>query len=280
MNIPNLAWRLSPQLYAWRVRGKSTGSDLLPAFIHEGIADASYAGYDGVEFGLSVLRIPARIPALVKLLQSHGLALAALFCTISTGADDHSIETVVNHAITAPAIGCQFLIVATVQERRSSQNIPSRIENLNLSNTARIIESLGTRLAERDIHVCWHPHEEHLGNGGEGLLRVLNATRINHVGLCLDLGWILRVSEDPLSILNACNERLRWLHIRDLSDGVWCQAIGEGLLDLGAITDRLKQFRYAGWLSVELWFERNTRMTRSLRENARISSERLRSYFR
>jgi sugar phosphate isomerase/epimerase len=86
---------------------------------------------------------------------------------------------------------------------------------------------------------------------------------------------VAHAGADCLELLSACDGRLGLLHVRDVRQGVWCQAIGEGELDLAEIGRQLQKSEYEGWVAVELWFDRATLVTRSIVQNARVSRERL-----
>jgi sugar phosphate isomerase/epimerase len=276
MGSPRLAWRLSPQLYAWRLKGAADDVTGALATLHQGIADASHMGYDGVEFSMSWLQEPGRLTAVAELLRNHGLDLAALFATVSDGADESALKRVAELAGQARSTTCVLLNVATVPSRRAPRQTVGTIEDVDVAATIRVVGAIGARLLDQGMLLCWHPHAEHLRSSGEGLLRVLEATDPAAVAVCLDLGWVAKSGEDCVSLLRACEGRLGMLHLRDVRDGVWSQAVGDGELPLDAIGKQLQQAQYQGWASVELWFDRATRVTRSLRDNGQLSLKALR----
>lgn len=273
---PQIAWRISPQLYAWSIRGAPPGPSGLPAALLQGIEDAALAAYDGVEFSLSWLQTPDRVPAVREHLRSRGMKLAALFATVNDRADATALAAVADVAKRAFATDCALLNLATVPLAPRQRTAGEHLDG-ELAPTIHVLETTGALLRDSGISLCWHPHDADFRNGGEGLQRVLAATDPAEVGICLDLGWIARVGEDSLALMRTCTGRLRMLHVRNVHHGYWSQSVDVGDLDLGAVGAYLQQSRYEGWLAVELWFERQTSITRSLDENALLSARALRA---
>lgn len=109
-----------------------------------------------------------------------------------------------------------------------------------------------------------------------GLSDVLDRTQGAGVDICLDLGWAHYLGFDPVRLAGICGNRLAGCHVRDSQDRIWRQALGEGNLDLRRIVAAATRSAALAWISVELWFERATPVSRSLRDNALFSAEVLR----
>ena len=262
-----LAWRLSPQIYAWRVRGSD--GRILPAFLEAGIDDAVAAGYSGVEVNLSALEGPGRVRALAEILGARGIASAAVFVTVRADDSEDALHEIADRAAPVVSLGCRILNVAVAPS--SPGEAPG-----SFARTIAMLSRLGTLCAARGVQLQWHPHDEDLRGGVSRLDEVLESTSREHVGVCLDLGWVLQAERDPVSLIRRCRGRIGIVHLRDRRDAAWCQALGEGDLDLEASLAELDRGGFDGWLSVELWFDRATRITRSLRENAAASAAALR----
>lgn len=254
------AWRISPQLYAWRVRGASPVEGL-PSFLCAGVADAALAGYRGVEFGLSTLQAHGRPSAVRRLLTENQLQLSSLFTEVEEDAEDCVTEQIARMALVLQEFECPTLILATKSVRTGAP--PCRPGGIPIR--------LAAALRNSAIRVCWHPHEEHFANGCEQLIRIFEETAEDKTGICLDLGWVQRCGADPATVIRLCGPRLRYLHVREYAGGHWMQSLGHGQLDLHAVFEALGKIGYLGWMAVELWFERGTEITRSVAENAAVS---------
>jgi inosose dehydratase len=91
------------------------------------------------------------------------------------------------------------------------------------------------------------------------------------VSICLDVDWLKRGGQDPMTLLKASGSRLASLHLRNAQKGVWTESLGDGDVDYTQVAAHLKQTGYAGYLVVELAYEKATELTRSLEEDLRLS---------
>ena len=268
MRVPPLAWRLSPQLYAWTVRGRADPAGLLPAFVEVGLDDAAAATYEGVELALSIVRTKARAAKLEGTLAARGLRLAGLFAQLDERTPEAELHEVARRAADGAVADCRTIIVATtpapVGRRAGSDH----------EHGPKLLARLAPIVAAHGLETCWHPHVEHLENDGAGLRRFL--CEVDTVRICLDLGWVIRAQADPARLLDACGGRLGALHLRDASASRWREAVGTGDLDLAQVADRVVRSSFDGWVTVELWFERATAVTRPLRDNALASATAIR----
>jgi sugar phosphate isomerase/epimerase len=270
MNLPKLSWRISPQLYAWRKGGAEEAPSGLPQYLEEAFSHAAAGGYQGVEFGLSILNSNTRTRIIMDRLRERNLELAALFATLREGSGEKAIAEIAKLAEHAAGTGCTLLNVATLPPPGSPAAASGSVGGHR--GTLEILEELGKALEGTSLRVCWHPHEEHLRNGAAGL-REFTDNAGPALAVCLDVGWVLRANEVPENVLINDLGRIRMLHLRDMSQGRWRQALGEGDLNLRAVLAASSRLPHLHWASVEIWIERNTEVTRELAENALVSSE-------
>ena len=83
-------------------------------------------------------------------------------------------------------------------------------------------------------------------------LRLWDAIRDPAFGINLDIGWIAAVREYPPVAIHKVRQHLLHLHARDI-DGLMRRFphIGQGVMDLKAVADTLKQIGYTGAVSLE-----------------------------
>jgi len=74
-----------------------------------------------------------------------------------------------------------------------------------------------------------------------------------------------------LAFLRGVGSRLASLHVRNSKGGVWMEDFGDGDIDYAKVAAYLKEISYAGYLIVELAYEKGTQITRSLEEDLRLS---------
>lgn len=74
------------------------------------------------------------------------------------------------------------------------------------------------------------------------------------VGMCMDLGHVVRINQDPVPLINRYKTRLYDVHLKDVdqktADGNSIE-IGRGVIDMPAILMALKNINYSGALSFE-----------------------------
>ncbi|MFC1416697.1 sugar phosphate isomerase/epimerase family protein [Streptacidiphilus cavernicola] len=259
------AWRLTPHLYAWQA-GTGPAADAVPPGLPRGLADAAGAGFPAVECGLSWITRAARgarhsgadlLAGTGRALRERGLELAAVFVSLGTGADAGTVEAVagLTRAVAAE-LGTRVLNVVTVPSPEERGDRPVSWDG-PVDRVAGPLAALGRALEPDGVRVCWHPHDESLRDDASGARRVLDAAGAAPLAVCLDVGWAERSGTGTLRVLDLLGDRVGSLHLRDLTaDGDWCDALGEGVLDLPGIAARLTGSAFAGPVAVELMAER------------------------
>lgn len=83
-------------------------------------------------------------------------------------------------------------------------------------------------------------------------LRLWDAVRDPAFGINLDIGWVAACREYPPVAIHKVKKHLFHVHARDI-DGMMRRFphIGQGVMDLEAVADTLKQIGYAGAISLE-----------------------------
>ncbi len=136
----------------------------------------------------------------------------------------------------------------------------------NLNKLAKELKKLGVRL-------MIHQHAPEMANGAKEWRHLLANTDPKLVDICLDVHWVLRGGQDPMTLLKECSSRLASLHLRNSSKGVWTEDFGDGDIDYRPVAEHLKSIGYKGYLVVELAWDKATEPTRSLDQNMKRSRE-------
>ncbi|MET7854119.1 sugar phosphate isomerase/epimerase [Streptomyces avermitilis] len=270
---PALLWRMTPHAYAWRPGAGHTGQEDTPGMLLRGLEDAVHGGYDGLEASLAWVAGPPRTTAaLRRSLLEREVALDALFVQVSTGIPDEALDLLVGQAVQAVPLGYRYLNVVTVPPAAQRRRYPPGYDGAP-ADIARLLVKLAERLEPYGRAVCWHPHETALGNEAGATAETVERCAATPVRLCLDLGCVLRADEDPAGLLRRFGDIVRTLHLRDVTpDGRWCESVGEGVLDLPSVAAALRDRPAVGACAVEMKYDRDTKVTRALRDNARLSA--------
>lgn len=74
------------------------------------------------------------------------------------------------------------------------------------------------------------------------------------IGLCIDIGHVVRIGQNPVALIEKYKDRLYDLHIKDVdkavADGTPVE-IGRGVIDIPKVIKALKKISYAGVLGIE-----------------------------
>jgi len=98
--------------------------------------------------------------------------------------------------------------------------------------------------------------------------------RVPDVMLGPDLDWLKGAGVDPVDFIRRYGNRIVYAHLRDRkADGVWSEAMGEGVTDYAAIGRALRDVKFSGDVAIELAHPRGFQPTRPLRESLKMSRE-------
>jgi sugar phosphate isomerase/epimerase len=130
---------------------------------------------------------------------------------------------------------------------------------------AEVVNELGKRLREEcEVRLCYHPEVGLIGQNGEELARIMDATRPEYFSLCPDTAHLLAAGSDPVEIFRTYLSRIIHVHYKDF-DFNWHNddvtkaglrggfvELGAGVVDFPALTDVLVSSGYAGWVMLEM----------------------------
>lgn len=138
---------------------------------------------------------------------------------------------------------------------------------------AEALNTLGWSLWNSGVRLLLHQHAPELARNGREWRFMLTNTERRYMSVCLDTHWVYRAGLDVMTLLKECGPRLRGLHVRNSRGGVWTEDFGDGDIDYRAVAAHLRSTGFTGYLSVELAWDRETKITRPLEESLRISRE-------
>lgn len=190
------------------------------------------------------------------------------------------------------AEGARATIAGTVElAQRVLRNLPLRGVSFNpnpigraktddeLKIQAEGLNQLGWSLERDGISLYLHQHAPEMENSAREWRRMLALTERRYMRFCLDTHWVLRGKQDVMELLKECGRRLGSVHLRNSVKGVWSEDFGDGDIDYRAVAAYLKSIDFDGYLSVELAWDKETKLTRTLEENLRRSREYTESVF-
>lgn len=260
------------QTYIWLQQFERAGKSPADG-ISEALAATRSAGFRRIELMGSLLADGVRA-ATLGALDREGLEVPILY----SGGPMH--EPALAEATTA----------AVLKLADTGKRTGARIVNFNpdpkpggehktdaeLAAQAQAVSELARQLASKRFQLILHHHSPEMAEDAREWRHILRNTELP---LCLDLNWIERGGQDPFALLSEAGERVRSLHLRNSRQGVWSEDLADGDVDYRKLADLLKQRSYSGYLVVELAYQKETRITRSLEEDLRRSREYVRDVF-
>jgi inosose dehydratase len=146
-----------------------------------------------------------------------------------------------------------------------------RKTDAEVETEARSLNRLGEHLKERGMRLMLHNHDADMTEGAREWHAILRHTDPKLVWFCVDVHWVWRGKQDPMALLHDAGQRIASLHIRNSINGVWSESLGNGDVDYTAVTKFLKQIKYKGLIAVELAYEKETKPSRPLEEDLKMS---------
>lgn len=260
---------VATQMYVWsQVYGQQD-------YFKKALKDISLAGYDGIEANLSLASTEEKTAELGELLQKNSLKLASLYHGGVYHEEDAAKQTLketTKFAKFAKSIECPAIDVNPASTGKEKTDEELKIQ-------AKYLEKMGKILKDMGMEFYCHNHTPEIKSNARELRSICDFTDKRFVNLCLDIHWVLRGGVDPLELMKEYPERLKSLHLRNSSDGVWMEDFGDGDIDYLAVKEILEKADYEGWLIVELAYEKDTKITRDLAENSRLSREYVQKIF-
>jgi sugar phosphate isomerase/epimerase len=133
-------------------------------------------------------------------------------------------------------VGCPRVVVPWLPE-------DERTDIAGARRLAAELSRIATRCADRGVRLGYHNHAfEFAPLGGTTIWQVLNDDLSTNVEFELDVYWATIGGRDPVELIRTADDRLRLLHMKDMSSGpdrsdvtpgdgvlAWVQIVGAGI---------------------------------------------------
>ncbi|CAM2852593.1 myo-inositol catabolism protein iolE [Legionella steigerwaltii] len=239
------------------------------------IREMSEVGYVGTELGN---KYPREVPILKKALTDRGLQLSsAWFSTFFTepGHYEHTLSRFMDHLSFMRAMGASFINVCecghAIQGTALSILSPHKPE-FSEAQWGQLIQGLhamGRIAHDFNMRLVYHYH------AGTGVFYeheidyLMENTSPQLISLLLDTGHAAFAGIDSLDLINKYNERILYIHLKDIRAEVlnkvknehmnFMDAVragvftvpGDGALDFAPIIKMMQKNQYSGWMIVE-----------------------------
>jgi len=256
--------RLAAQVYVWTQQFRARNITLADG-LEEVFEGTRQAGFRRLEL-MSIFFQPELRERTLALAKKNALEVAIVYHggpMHEAAAAEKTVADTLELAGLARRAGARWINVNPTpkpkRERKSDEELEVQ---------ARFVRRLAAGLKRMGIETMLHHHDPEMAEEAREWRHLLRNT---DVSFCVDTHWVLRGGQDPLAILREAGGRLASLHLRNSQGGVWSEALGDGDVDYRKVAEHLRAMQYSGYLVVELAQEKDTKITRPLAENLRLS---------
>ena len=259
--------KLSVEGYIWTQYFTSHGQTLA-AGEEDALRDTHQAGYQRIELSSDFFKPEVREQTR-ELLAKFALRPESVYAGTTlheAAAADKSLPMVLELAGFLKPLGTRVIITNPSpkpnQERKSDEELKTQVSYIN---------QLAAELRRQGINLLLHHHTPELRDNAREWWYEMEQTDPKTVGACVDVHWAYRGGQEVMPFLHRVGSRLGSLHLRNSQKGVWMEDFGPGDVDYSQVAEYLHQINYQGFLVVELAYEKNTVITRSLEDDLRRS---------
>lgn len=265
--VSRYAPMLSVQTYIWLQHFASV-KETLSEGVNEALRSIHQAGYRRVELTSDFLQPEVR-ERTVHLLAQYALTPETVYAGTTmheANAAQKSIQEVVELARVLKPLRTRAMVT-----NPSPKPNQVRKSDEELNTQAHYVNQLGAELRRQGMKLQIHHHTPELLDNAREWRHLVQHMDPKLVSCCVDVHWAFRGGQDVMPFLREVGNRLASLHLRNSQHGVWMEDLGPGEVDYPQVVEYLHQIKYHGYLVVELAYEKNTRITRSLEEDLRLS---------
>ncbi len=236
------------------------------------LAEASEAGYEGIEMGNKFPRMAAELG---PILGRHGLALVSGWysANLMERTVEEEIEASGEHLALMVGMGCKVMVFAetggsTYGRRDAPISARPTLSDDDWGPFGDRLTHMAEHLAARGVAMAYHHHMGTVIETEAEIDRLMACTG-EAVGLLLDTGHMRFAGADPVAVAARHGGRINHVHCKDVRADVLEKARGEdmsfldavlegvftvpgdGAVDFAEVLAELRPFAYSGWLVVE-----------------------------
>jgi inosose dehydratase len=261
--------KLSVEVYIW-IQHLASEKKTLAEGVDEVLASFHGAGYRRVELNQDFFKPELRETTLA-LLAKYNLAPETIYAGTTmheAAAAEKSVKEVVELARLLKPHGTR--VIVTNPSPKPGQ---ARKTDEELETQAKYVDQLGAELYQQGMKLALHHHTPELVDNAREWRHLLQHTNPRRVYCCVDVHWAYRGGQEVMTFLRETGDRLVELHLRNSKQGVWMEDFGPGDINYKKVADYLRGIGFKGYLVVELAYEKDTQITRSLDEDLRLSRQ-------
>lgn len=259
--------RLSMEGYIWQnyaSREKKPLADLLDDLF----AGAVFAGFRNIELNDGFFT-PALKERVIALTASNRLLMPSVY----VGGSMHEADLADKTIARALEIGtlCKPFRCEAIVHNPNTKPANGRKTDAELTVQAESLNRMGRSLAQQGLQLRVHHHTAELVEEMREWRHILRHTDPKAVTLCLDLEHAQHGGVDPNALLREAGSRVTEVHLRNKKKETPLEAFEDGDIDHHEIAATLKRLNLRPLIVIELAYHADTVVTRSLRDDLKVS---------
>jgi inosose dehydratase len=192
-----------------------------------------------------------------KRLNLNGIALKSMHMPIEAPAEETKAAAEKVRAAGLKLYGAGVIYMKTAQEAENAFTYAKTagLETIIGVPNHELLTQVNELVKKHDIKLAIHNH-----GPGDNLYRSPNGVyeKIKdldrRIGLCIDIGHVVRIGEDPIALIKKYKDRLYDMHMKDVNkvaeDGTPLE-IGRGVIDIPGVIGALKSIGYNQQVAIE-----------------------------
>lgn len=218
--------------------------------IEQVLDEIAAIGYEGVElFTTQVAPWYDRPEEFRKLLTRRHLVLSSLYYEAPL-LDKEAIEREIDEGVRAArflrALDAHHLMVGPGP-------MPSGgVTGEAYERMGEALNRLGRACLEVGVYLCYHPHVGGTVENREQIRTLFESTDPHLVFFVPDTGHLAKGGSDPVEVLQAYYDRVRFIHLKDMDASKTFVELGRGNIPNRRVLAILAERRYSGWILPEI----------------------------
>jgi inosose dehydratase len=215
-----------------------------PGDMLQAMDDIAAAGFEGIElFDGNLVEMVDTLP---EELSRRGLTLTGVYSGGNLIFPDIVGEELwrVRQACEAAAkVGAEHLVVGGGAQRTVAPT------DDDWDRLGRALDEIVRIANGHGLTASYHPHMSTMAESPEQIERALSRSEI---GFCPDTGHLILGGGDPAELIRRWAGRIPLIHLKDVTADGGFVPLGQGVMDVAAVMDAIREIGFDGWLGVEL----------------------------
>ncbi len=229
---------------------------------------ARAAGFRNIELNPAFLAPGIRMQTL-STIRSQGLKMPSLYVggAMHTKQDaDRTIAAALEFGSLCAPFECKAIVnnpdPKPHDEPKTDAELHVEADSLN---------RMGRALATHGFELRVHHHTPQLEQHAREWHYILAHTDPGAVHICVDVDWAYEGGFEPIAFLRNVGNRLREIHVRSARNKIWLEDVEDSDIDYRQVAAYLRQHNLRPLIVVELAYRPQTKITRPLEEDLRLS---------